>query len=183
MFNNIVVSWNSSTVYPNSFITKIVLQTNSITLQGMHHYNDVLETFGRQMPKALVMPIIQAKKKTKKNSSESKLVQTYPSNSRPSAAKSLSLIKGKQLKELLYFTTNQSIPFFYKHSSNITYTNVVSNTWSMMRILEEIFFFGGRLFHGFKCLTFLIALLVNIIFFGSWIEWDFFTTGISVDQT
>lgn len=79
----------------------------------MHHYNDVLETFGRQMPKALVMPIIQAKK-TKKNSSESKLVQTYPSNSRPSAAKSLSLIKGKQLKELLYFTTNQSIPFFYK---------------------------------------------------------------------
>lgn len=81
----------------------------------MHHYNDVLETFGRQMPKALVMPIIQAKKKKKKkNSSESKLVQTYPSNSRPSAAKSLSLIKGKQLKELLYFTTNQSIPFFYK---------------------------------------------------------------------
>lgn len=81
----------------------------------MHHYNDVLETFGRQMPKALVMPIIQAKKKQKKNtSSESKLVQTYPSNSRPSAAKSLSLIKGKQLKELLYFTTNQSIPFFYK---------------------------------------------------------------------
>lgn len=79
----------------------------------MHHYNDVLETFGRQMPKALVMPIIQAKKK-KKNSSESKLVQTYPSNSRPSAAKSLSLIKGKQLKELLYFTSNQSIPFFYK---------------------------------------------------------------------
>lgn len=81
----------------------------------MHHYNDVLETFGRQMPKALVMPIIQAKKKQKKNtSSESKLVQTYPSNSRPSSAKSLSLIKGKQLKELLYFTTNQSIPFFYK---------------------------------------------------------------------
>lgn len=79
----------------------------------MHHYNDVLETFGRQMPKALVMPIIQAKKK-KKKTSESKLVQTYPSNSRPSAAKSLSLIKGKQLKELLYFTTNQSIPFFYK---------------------------------------------------------------------
>lgn len=78
----------------------------------MHHYNDVLETFGRQMPKALLVPIIQAKKK--KNSSESKLVQTYPSNSRPSAAKSLSLIKGKQLKELLYFTTNQSIPFFYK---------------------------------------------------------------------
>lgn len=31
----------------------------------MHHYNDVLETFGRQMPKALVMPIIQAKKKQK----------------------------------------------------------------------------------------------------------------------
>lgn len=101
---------------PNSFITRIVLQTNSITLQGMHHYNDVLETFGRQMPKALVMPIIQGKKKPKKKttSSESKLVQTYPSNSRPSAAKSLSLIKGKQLKELLYFTTNQSIPFFYK---------------------------------------------------------------------
>lgn len=77
----------------------------------MHHYNDVLETFGRQMPKALVVLIIQAKKK-KKPHPESKLVQTYPSNSRPSAAKSLSLIKGKQLKELLYFTTNQSIPFF-----------------------------------------------------------------------
>lgn len=77
----------------------------------MHHYNDVLETFGRQMPKALVVLIIQAKKKTKPHP-ESKLVQTYPSNSRPSAAKSLSLIKGKQLKELLYFTTNQSIPFF-----------------------------------------------------------------------
>lgn len=77
----------------------------------MHHYNDVLETFGRQMPKALVVLIIQAKK-NKKPHLESKLVQTYPSNSRPSAAKSLSLIKGKQLKELLYFTTNQSIPFF-----------------------------------------------------------------------
>lgn len=77
----------------------------------MHHYNDVLETFGRQMPKALVVLIIQAKKNPKPHP-ESKLVQTYPSNSRPSAAKSLSLIKGKQLKELLYFTTNQSIPFF-----------------------------------------------------------------------
>lgn len=32
----------------------------------MHHYNDVLETFGRQMPKALVMPIIQAKNPPKK---------------------------------------------------------------------------------------------------------------------
>lgn len=45
----------------------------------MHHYNDVLETFGRQMPKALVVLIIQAKKKKQKPHPESKLVQTYPS--------------------------------------------------------------------------------------------------------
>lgn len=35
------------------------------------------------------------------------------------------------------------------------------------------FFFGGRFFYGFKCFIFLIVLFVNIIFFGSWIEWDF----------
>lgn len=143
----------------------------------MHHYNDVLETFGRQMPKALVMPIIQAKKNKQKNSSESKLVQTYPSNSRPSAAKSLSLIKGKQLKELLYFTSNQSIPFFYKMEQSTLVTLRTPTLWAIHGLWwgfwRKFFFFGGRLFHGFKCLTFLIALLVNIIFFGSWIEWDF----------
>lgn len=144
----------------------------------MHHYNDVLETFGRQMPKALVVLIIQAKKKKTKPHPESKLVQTYPSNSRPSAAKSLSLIKGKQLKELLYFTTNQSIPFFLQNrvshsSSNIIYTTLWAIHGLWWGFWRNFFFFSGRLFHGFKCLTFLIALLVNIIFFGSWIEWDF----------
>lgn len=111
----------------------------------MHHYNDVLETFGRQMPKALVVLIIQAKK-NKKPHLESKLVQTYPSNSRPSAAKSLSLIKGKQLKELLYFTTNQSIPFFLQNrvshsSSNIIHTQHCEQYMVYDEDFGGIFFF------------------------------------------